>query len=108
MDKEKETLSEEKLYRLSEFYKVFANETRIRILYQLMEKEACVGELAHVLNMSQSAISHQLQIIKGSRLVRMKKDGKSAVYSLADHHVKSVLLQGREHVDGQFKNRGKL
>jgi len=99
MDRLKETLSEDKLDKLSEFYKVFTNPTRIQILYQLLEKETCVGELAHVLNMSQSAISHQLQIIKRSRLVKMKKNGKLAIYSLSDQRVKTVLMQGREHIE---------
>jgi len=90
---------EAELYELSELFKVFGDPTRIRILYVLFESEVCVCDLAEVLNMTQSAISHQLKILKNSRLVKARREGKSIFYSLADDHVRSIIAQGREHID---------
>lgn len=89
---------DEFLYELAELYKVFGDSTRIKILYALFEAEMCVCDIATLLNISVSAISHQLRILKQSRLVKFRKDGKSVFYSLADDHVRSVLGQGMEHI----------
>ena len=91
--------SEEKLYDLAEFFKVFGDSTRIRILYVLFESEACVCDIASALNMQQSAISHQLRILKQSRLVTSRRDGKSVIYALADDHVRRIINQGLEHIE---------
>ena len=90
---------EEDLYDLAELFKVFGDSTRIRILYVLFEAEVCVCDLAEALNMTQSAISHQLKILKQSRLVKARRDGKSIFYSLADDHVRSIIGMGMEHVE---------
>ena len=95
-----ETMPEEtELYDLAELIKVFGDSTRIRILFVLFEAEVCVCDLAQVLNMSQSAISHQLRILKQSKLVKSRRDGKSIFYSLADDHVRAIIAQGREHIE---------
>ena len=90
---------EDKLYDLAELFKVFGDSTRIRILYVLFEAEVCVCDLAEVLHMTQSAISHQLKILKQSKLVKSRREGKSVFYSLADGHVRTIIAQGREHID---------
>ena len=95
-----ETMPEEtELYDLAELFKVFGDSTRIRILFVLFEAEVCVCDLAQVLNMTQSAISHQLKILKQNRLVKNRREGKSIFYSLADEHVRSIIAQGREHIE---------
>lgn len=91
--------SEEELYDLAELFKVFGDSTRIRILYVLFEAEVCVCDLAATLNMTQSAISHQLKILKQSRLVKSRREGKSIFYSLADAHVRTIISQGMEHIE---------
>lgn len=94
------TMPEETLlYDLAELFKVFGDSTRIRILFVLFEAEVCVCDLAKVLNMTQSAISHQLKILKQSKLVKSRRDGKSVFYSLADEHVRTIIAQGCEHVE---------
>lgn len=90
---------EEILYDLAELYKVFGDSTRIKILYVLLEAEMCVCDIAQLLNMSQSAISHQLRVLKQSKLVKYRRDGKAVMYSLADDHVKTIISQGMEHVE---------
>ena len=95
--------TEEELYDLAELFKVFGDSTRIRILFQLFDKELSVGELADLLNMNQSAISHQLKILKQNRLVTGRRDGKSIIYSLADDHVRLIIDQGREHIEEERK-----
>ncbi len=90
---------EEKLFDLAEFFKVFGDTTRIRILYVLMCAEMCVCDLAQILEMSQSAISHQLRILKQMQLVKNRREGKSVFYSLADGHIKAILSQGLEHIE---------
>ncbi len=90
---------EAELYDLAELFKVFGDSTRIRILYVLFEAEVCVCDLAEALNMTQSAISHQLKILKQSRLVKSRREGKSVFYSLADGHVSAIIAQGREHIE---------
>jgi ArsR family transcriptional regulator len=90
---------EEELYDLAELFKVFGDSTRIRILFVLFEAEVCVCDLAEALHMTQSAISHQLKILKNSRLVKSRREGKSVFYSLADSHVRTMIDQGREHIE---------
>ena len=90
---------EELLYDLAELFKVFGDSTRIRILFVLFEAEVCVCDLAEILHMTQSAVSHQLKILKQSKLVSARRDGKSVFYSLADDHVRSIIAQGREHIE---------
>ena len=95
-----DTIPEEtELYDLAELFKVFGDSTRIRILFVLFEAEGCVCDLAAVLNMTQSAISHQLRILKQNKLVKSRREGKSIFYSLADNHVRSIIAQGREHIE---------
>lgn len=95
-----ETMPEEtELYDLAELFKVFGDSTRIRILFVLFEAEVCVCDLANVLNMTQSAISHQLRILKQNKLVKSRREGKSIFYSLADDHVRTIIAQGREHIE---------
>lgn len=91
--------NETELYDLAELFKVFGDSTRIRILYVLFEAEVCVCDLAQVLNMTQSAISHQLRILKNSKLVKFRREGKSVFYSLADDHVRTIIAQGKEHIE---------
>lgn len=90
---------EETLYNLAELFKVFGDSTRIRILFVLFEAEVCVCDLASALNMTQSAISHQLRILKQNKLVKSRRDGKSVFYSLADDHVRTIIAQGLDHVE---------
>ena len=95
-----DTMPEEtELYDLAELFKVFGDSTRIRILFVLFEAEVCVCDLAKVLNMTQSAISHQLRILKQNKLVNSRREGKSVFYSLADGHVRTIIAQGREHIE---------
>ena len=95
-----ETMPDEnELYDLAELFKIFGDSTRIRILYVLFEAEVCVCDLAQALNMTQSAISHQLRILKQNKLVKNRREGKSIFYSLADDHVRSIIAQGREHIE---------
>lgn len=89
---------EEELQDLAEFFRVFADSTRIRILYALSQSELCVCDIASLLGMGQSAISHQLRILKQMRLVKFRRDGKSVLYSLADSHIETILAQGMEHI----------
>lgn len=86
------------LYDLAELYKVFGDSTRIRILYVLFESEICVCDIADILGMTISAISHQLRVLKNAGLVKFRRDGKTCYYSLADSHVKTIIAQGIEHI----------
>ena len=100
VEKVKETLPpDEVLGPLSELFKIFGDATRIRILMVLFQSEVCVYDLAKLLNMTQSAISHQLRILKQSKLVKNRREGKSIFYSLADEHVRTIIAQGREHIE---------
>lgn len=92
-------IGEEELYDLAELFKVFGDSTRIRILFVLFEAEVCVCDLAEILNMTQSAVSHQLKILKQNKLVKSRREGKSIFYSLADAHVRTIIDQGREHIE---------
>lgn len=90
---------EEELYDLAELFKVFGDSTRIRILFVLFEAEVCVCDLAEALHMTQSAVSHQLKILKQAKLVNSRREGKSVFYSLADDHVRTMIGQGLEHIE---------
>ncbi len=91
--------AEETLYDLAELFKVFGDSTRIKILYTLFERELCVCDIAQALNMSQSAISHQLRVLKQNRLVKFRRAGKEVYYSLDDAHVHDILATGLEHLN---------
>lgn len=90
---------DEKLYDLAEFFKVFGDTTRIKILYVLMKSEMCVCDIAAILGMTQSAISHQLRFLKQSRLVKYRKEGKTVFYSLDDEHVDTIFNMGLVHLE---------
>ncbi len=89
---------DEILYDLAELFKIFGDSTRIKILYVLFESEMCVCDIAQLLNMTQSAISHQLRALKQSKLVKYRREGKTVFYSLADDHVHTIINQGMEHL----------
>lgn len=89
----------EELFDLAELFKVFGDSTRIKILYVLFESEMCVCDIAQVLKMTVSAISHQLRILKQARLVKYRKEGKSVFYSLSDDHIKKMIDNGMEHIN---------
>jgi len=91
-------ITENTLYDVAELFKNFSDSTRIRILYCLIEKERSVTEIASLLNMNQSAISHQLKILKNSKLIRNRREGKTIYYALDDDHVYNIIAQGIEHV----------
>ncbi len=90
---------DEELCDLAELYRVFGDSTRIKILYVLFESEMCVCDIAQVLGMTVSAISHQLKVLKQARLVKYRKDGKTVFYSLADDHVRTLIDQGIAHIN---------
>ena len=94
-----EAPTEEELYDLAELFKVFGDSTRIKILYALLNADMSVGEIAKALSMTQSSISHQLRVLKQSRLVRFRREGNNIVYSLADDHVYTIMSQGLTHLE---------
>ena len=99
-----ETLPEEtELYDLAELFKVFGDTTRIKIIYALFEEEMCVCDIADLLNMTQSAISHQLRVLKQARLVKFRKEGKIVFYSLDDCHISQIFSCGLEHIEERYK-----
>ena len=89
---------EELLYDLAELFKLFGDSTRVQILYALLESELCVCDLATLIGVSQSAVSHQLRILKAGKLVKFRREGKTVFYSLDDGHVSRILSQGMEHI----------
>ena len=89
---------EEMLYDLAELFRIFGDSTRIKILYVLFEAEMCVCDIAELLHMTQSAISHQLRVLKQSKLVKFRREGKTVFYSLADEHVRTIIGMGMEHL----------
>ena len=91
--------ADEQLYDLAELFKVFGDSTRIRILFVLFESEVCVCDLAAALNMTVSAVSHQLKILKQNKLIKSRREGRSVFYSLADDHVRTIVSQGMEHIE---------
>ena len=90
--------AEELLNELADFYKVFEDATRIKILCVLLRSEMCVCDLAEMLGMTQSAISHQLRVLKQMKLVKNRREGKTVYYSLADGHIQNIISQGMEHI----------
>lgn len=92
---------EDELYDLAELFKVFGDSTRIRILTVLFDDEMCVCDIAEALSMNQSAVSHQLRVLKNAKLIKNRKDGKQVFYSLADDHVRTILAMGLEHIEEQ-------
>ena len=89
---------EEKIQELADFYKVFGEASRVKILYALLQTEMCVCDLAALLGMTQSAISHQLRVLKQAKLVKNRREGKTIFYSLADGHIQNIISQGMEHI----------
>ena len=89
---------EELLFDLAEFFKVFGDSTRIRILYALKENELCVCDIANLLELTQTAVSHQLRVLKSSKLVKARRSGKTVFYSLDDDHIHSILDMGIHHL----------
>lgn len=90
---------EDLLYELAEFFRVFGDSSRIRILYELLNGEKCVQDISQNLNLSQSAVSHQLQTLRVNRLVKYRKEGRTVFYSLDDDHIFSIINQGMEHIE---------
>lgn len=94
------TVPEDKvLYALADLFRVFGDSSRIKILYALHDTELCVQDIAAAVQMSQSAVSHQLRVLKDSKLVRFRREGKTVYYALDDDHVRSILSMGMEHVE---------
>ena len=91
-------INDDTLYRLADLFKVFGDPTRIRILYALSVEELCVQDIADRLSMTQSAISHQLRLLKQMQLIKFRREGKNILYSLADDHVYTILQMGMEHI----------
>lgn len=91
--------NDEKMTELSELFKLFGDSTRIKLLYRLFDEEMCVQDLADSLMMTQSAVSHQLKILKMGKLIKSRREGKQIYYSLADNHVRTILSMGEEHID---------
>ena len=92
-------VSEEELSELAELFKIFGDSTRMRILYDLFRGEKNVTEICEDLEMNQSAVSHQLKILRTSKLIASRREGKSMIYSLADDHVKTIIAMGKEHIE---------
>lgn len=93
------SMTEDELSDLAELFKIFGDSTRIKILYDLFEREKGVTEICEDLEMNQSAISHQLKILKTSKLICARREGKAMIYSLADDHVKTIIAMGKEHIE---------
>ena len=91
--------TDEKLFDLSELFKMFGDSTRMKILFVLFESEACTCDLAEVLKMTSSAISHQLKTLQRAKLVKNRRDGRTVYYSLADEHVRTIISHGMEHIE---------
>ena len=104
----KEEISEEILFDIAEVFKVFGDSTRIKIIWCLTEKELCVYDIANMINVSQSAVSHQLRVLKQTKLVKYKKNGKQVYYSLADRHVEIMFNMALEHIVEGGREYGEL
>ena len=89
---------EDLMYDLAELFRIFGDSTRIKILYALLNAEMCVGDIADLLKISQSAVSHQLRVLKQTKLVRFRRDGKTIYYTLADDHVRTIIGMGIDHL----------
>ncbi len=98
-DVKEKMIEENTLYDLADLFKIFSDTTRIKILYVLSEHSMCVCDIATLLNMTVSAVSHQLKILKTAKLVKHKKEGKTVFYSLCDNHVKTIINNGLEHIN---------
>lgn len=96
---EQEFLSDDEFFELADLFKMFGDSTRLKIIYSLYSGELCVCDIARLLNMSQSAVSHQLRVLKSAHLLKFRKQGKEVLYSLADDHVKTILSKGKEHIE---------
>ena len=92
-------LDEDKIIDLSELFMIFGDSTRIKIINILLDEELCVGDIAEKISATQSAVSHQLRILKSSKLVKYRKVGNTVFYSLDDHHIKEIFEKGREHIN---------
>jgi DNA-binding transcriptional ArsR family regulator len=90
--------TDDELYYLAELFKIFGDQTRIKILYTLLDGEMCVQDIADSIGMSQSSVSHQLRVLKQSQLVKFRRDGRTIYYALADQHVCTIMNQGLEHI----------
>ena len=90
---------DEVLYELADLFRVFGDSTRIKILYALHDNELCVQDIANAVQLSQSAVSHQLRVLKDTKLVRFRRDGKTVYYALDDDHVRSILSMGMDHIE---------
>ena len=90
--------TDDELYSLAELFKIFGDQTRIKILYTLLDGEMCVQDIADNIGMSQSSVSHQLRVLKQSQLVKFRRDGRTIYYALADQHVCTIMNQGLEHI----------
>ena len=90
---------DEVLYELADLFRVFGDSTRIKILYALHDSELCVQDIADAVQLSQSAVSHQLRVLKDSKLVRFRREGKTVFYALDDDHVRSILSMGMDHIE---------
>ena len=88
-----------KFNEMSEVFKVFADPTRLKILFSLFNKELCVCDISEVVGMQQSAVSHQLRVLKNTNLVKYRREGKAIYYSLSDNHVKTIFAQAKEHIE---------
>ena len=91
-------MNEDGLFSMAELFRVFGDSTRVRILYVLFESELCVNDVALRLNMTPSAVSHQLRLLKSAKLVKFRREGKTVFYSLDDDHVRSIIAMGLEHI----------
>lgn len=92
-------LDEDKIIDLSELFKIFGDSTRVKIINSLIDNELCVNEIAELTNTTQSAVSHQLRILKSAKLVKYRKEGTSIIYSLSDDHVEKIFKMGCEHIN---------
>ena len=95
----RELPGEDTLYDLTELFRIFGDSTRIKILYALHDNELCVQDIANAVQLSQSAVSHQLRVLKDSKLVRFRREGKTVYYALDDDHVRSILSLGMDHIE---------
>lgn len=96
---EKELMNNDLVYILSEFYKIVADYTRMKIIYALTKQELCVGDISEIVNMSQTAVSYQLRILRGARLVKYRREGKMIFYSIDDEHVRDIINITIEHLN---------
>lgn len=95
----KNLIDDDRIIDIAELFKVFADSTRMKIICSLQQKELCVGEISYITGVSQSAISHQLRVLKQAKLVKYRKEGKIVYYSLDDEHIDDIVKKGREHIE---------